>query len=260
MAPQANQHRSALLLLASLLGVAAPSASLAAQELDKGTIERLRRDQNEILRKAERLQKLMTRLKVRYEREGKQEQVAYLQEGLAHLERSGILKDVASIRENIAYASNSMDDSTVLRSAGVANARAFVEQMPDGFATMCGPRGARLSGGQKQRVAIARAVAKDPECLLLDEATSALDAESEQLVQESLERIMVGRTTVTIAHRLSTIRSADTICCVESGQVVESGTHDDLIAIEGAYYKLVSRQLSGSSVARSMNNLSTLAE
>lgn len=166
----------------------------------------------------------------------------------------------ASIRENIAYASSSMDDSTVLRSAGVANARAFVEQMPDGFATMCGPRGARLSGGQKQRVAIARAVAKDPECLLLDEATSALDAESEQLVQESLERIMVGRTTVTIAHRLSTIRSADTICCVESGQVVESGTHDDLIAIEGAYYKLVSRQLSGSSVARSMNNLSTLAE
>ena len=101
MAPQANQHRSALLLLASLLGVAAPSASLAAQELDKGTIGRLRRDQNEILRKAERLQKLMTRLKVRYEREGKQEQVAYLQEGLAHLERSGILKDVASIRENI---------------------------------------------------------------------------------------------------------------------------------------------------------------
>ena len=135
-----------------------------------------------------------------------------------------------SIRDNIAYASATMDDRTVARSARVANALAFVENMPLGFATLCGPRGARLSGGQKQRVAIARAVAKNPDCLLLDEATSALDAESEQLVQASLEHIMVGRTTVTIAHRLSTIRAADTICTVDSGRVVESGTHDSLLS------------------------------
>lgn len=152
-----------------------------------------------------------------------------------------------SIRDNIAYASATMDDRTVARSARVANALAFVENMPLGFATLCGPRGARLSGGQKQRVAIARAVAKNPDCLLLDEATSALDAESEQLVQASLEHIMVGRTTVTIAHRLSTIRAADTICTVDSGRVVESGTHDSLLSREGAYYRLVERQLHGSS-------------
>jgi len=107
---------------------------------------------------------------------------------------------------------------------------------------MVGERGVRLSGGQKQRIAIARAVLKDPRILILDEATSALDAESEHLVQEALDRLMQGRTTLIIAHRLSTVRDADRVVVLDEGEVVEVGAHDDLVAAGGLYRRLVERQ------------------
>mmetsp|Transcript_34447 Transcript_34447/g.89184 ORF Transcript_34447/g.89184 Transcript_34447/m.89184 type:complete len:129 (-) Transcript_34447:2050-2436(-) len=117
-------------------------------------------------------------------------------------------------------------------------------QFPDKFDTVVGERGVRLSGGQKQRVAIARALIRDPEILLLDEATSALDAESEKLVQDALDTLMQGRTVLMIAHRLSTIKEADVICVVNDGEIVESGSHEQLVAMNGAYSRLVNRQLS----------------
>ena len=120
---------------------------------------------------------------------------------------------------------------------------AFISSFPEGYDTLVGERGVQLSGGQKQRIAIARAILADPKLLLLDEATSALDAESEHVVQEAIDRLMKNRTTVVVAHRLSTIRSADVICVVEKGKLVERGTHDELYAQEGLYHQLVKRQL-----------------
>lgn len=116
--------------------------------------------------------------------------------------------------------------------------------MKDGYKTYCGERGVQLSGGQKQRVALARAILKNPRILLLDEATSALDSSSESLVQEALDKMMVGRTCVVIAHRLSTIQMADSIAMIKNGKVVEEGTHSDLLALGdgGSYYSLVKLQ------------------
>lgn len=148
-----------------------------------------------------------------------------------------------SIRENIAYGRAEASDAEVEVAAKLANAHDFICELPDGYDTLVGPRGTKLSGGQRQRVAIARAVLADPKILLLDEATSALDSESERLVNEALERLMEGRTSLVIAHRLSTVRHADRILVFNHGRIVESGSHDELIAKQGTYRFLVDTQL-----------------
>ena len=126
--------------------------------------------------------------------------------------------------------------------ARVANAHDFITESPEGYQTNIGDRGTKLSGGQRQRLSIARAVLKNPDILILDEATSALDTESEKLVQEALEKLLAGRTSVVIAHRLSTIKNADRILVVDEGRIAEEGTHAELIERGGIYAKLVALQ------------------
>merc|ERR1719174_3331488 len=147
-----------------------------------------------------------------------------------------------SIEENIVYGSENANRSQVERAAKMANAHDFILRIPDGYKAQVGERGVMLSGGQRQRIAIARAVLKDPKILLLDEATSALDSENEKLVQEALDRLMVGRTSIVIAHRLSTIVDSDQIIVVQNGRIVERGTHDELIRMNGVYKRLGRRQ------------------
>ena len=147
-----------------------------------------------------------------------------------------------SVTDNIRYGSPEATDEQVYAAARAANAHEFISGFPEGYATMVGERGVKLSGGQKQRVAIARALLKDPTVLVLDEATSALDAESEHLVQEALDRLMEGRTTLVIAHRLSTIMDADRVLVLDGGAVVQRGTHHELVEQEGLYRQLVERQ------------------
>ena len=145
-----------------------------------------------------------------------------------------------SIRENIAYGKPNATEEEIMIAAKQANAFDFVNGFPEKFDTLVGERGIKLSGGQRQRIAIARALLKNPSILILDEATSSLDSESEKLVQEALENLMEGRTSIIIAHRLSTIRSADAILVLNDGKIAEKGTHKELLEIENGIYKNLS--------------------
>jgi len=148
-----------------------------------------------------------------------------------------------TIRDNISYGRSDAPESEIVDAAKAANAYNFIMTLPDKFDTEVGERGVQLSAGQKQRIAIARAILKNPRILLLDEATSALDTESEHLVQEALERLMVSRTSLIIAHRLVTVKNADQILVFKKGKIVERGSHDDLLNTNGEYSQLANRQL-----------------
>ena len=146
-----------------------------------------------------------------------------------------------SVRNNITYGTETATDKSIQRAAQLANALEFIQEMPEGFDTILGDRGVRLSGGQRQRIAIARALLRDPEILILDEATSALDSVSERLIQESLEKLSVGRTVIAIAHRLSTISKADKVVVLDQGQIVEQGSYQELLERRGKlwdYHKM----------------------
>ena len=151
----------------------------------------------------------------------------------------------ASARENIRYGRPGASEAEIEAAAQAAAADGFIRELPEGYDTFLGERGARLSGGQRQRIAIARAILKDPPILLLDEATSSLDAESERVVQEALERLMLGRTTIVIAHRLATVLKADRIVVMDRGRIVDAGRHAELIERNALYARLAELQFSG---------------
>jgi len=148
----------------------------------------------------------------------------------------------SSALENIRYGRPDAADAEVKAAATAAFADGFINELPQGYDTFLGERGVRLSGGQRQRIAIARAILKNPPLLLLDEATSALDAESERMVQAALESAMRGRTTLVIAHRLATVQKADRIVVIDQGQLVEQGTHAELVDLDGVYAGLAALQ------------------
>ncbi|MEK7882481.1 ABC transporter ATP-binding protein [Methyloversatilis sp. NSM2] len=160
-----------------------------------------------------------------------------LRRAIGYVAQDTFLAD-ASVAQNIAYGMPDATREAVIEAAKSAEAHDFIVALPQGYDTPVGERGLRLSGGQRQRLALARAILKDPPILVLDEATSAVDNETEAAIQRSLERLVVGRTTLIVAHRLSTVRHADTIHVIDGGRIVESGTHDQLLALDGIYASL----------------------
>ena len=163
-----------------------------------------------------------------------------------HQSVSMVLQDVflfhGTVRENILFGKPGATEEEMIRAAEIANATEFIDHMPNGYDTLIGERGVKLSGGQKQRLSIARAVLKDSPILILDEATSSVDTETELLIQQALERLIKGRTTIIIAHRLSTVRNADRIVVLEGTKIVEAGTHEELLVKKGLYHKLYTAQ------------------
>jgi ATP-binding cassette subfamily B protein len=153
-----------------------------------------------------------------------------------------------SVAENIGYAKPGATREEIMQAAKVANAHDFICGFPDGYDTIVGERGQKLSGGERQRVSIARAILRDPRILILDEATSLVDTETELKIQDAIARLVKGRTTFAIAHRLSTLRNADRLMVLEKGKRVEIGTHDELMAQKGTYYKLVELQTKQSQI------------
>lgn len=149
---------------------------------------------------------------------------------------------MGTIAENIAYAKPDASRMEIVRAAMAANAHQFICRLPDGYDTIIGSGGRELSGGERQRLSIARAILANPRILVLDEATASVDTETERAIQESLEKLIKGRTTISIAHRLSTLRDADYLIVLDRGELVESGTHSELVAKRGEYYKLLQLQ------------------
>ena len=147
-----------------------------------------------------------------------------------------------TIRTNLSYAHLDASQEDLVKAAKAANIHDFIMGLPNGYDTIVGERGYRLSGGEKQRIALARVILKDPRILVLDEATSHLDSESESLIQDALKRVMAGRTSIVIAHRLSTILAADQILVIDRGRILESGTHSELLAMNGLYAHLYHTQ------------------
>jgi len=151
----------------------------------------------------------------------------------------------ATVAQNIAYGKPQATHEEIVRAAHLANADEFIDRMPEGYETMIGERGVTLSGGQRQRITIARAIIRNSPILILDEPSAGLDAESEKLVFDALENLMVGKTSIVIAHRLATVRRADVIFVVDGGRVVEKGSHEQLLARGGLYSRLYTLQFKG---------------
>jgi subfamily B ATP-binding cassette protein MsbA len=159
-----------------------------------------------------------------------------------------------SERENIAYGRPGAGAAEIETAARVAHAHEFIVRLPQGYDTVVGERGVKLSGGQRQRIAIARAVLKNPAVLVLDEATSNLDTESERLIEDAMEKLLAGRTTLIIAHRLSTVRRADRLVVLDHGRIVEEGTHAELLTRGGLYARLYQRQFRDDLVGSGVSN------